>query len=66
MERKSSFNFSIKIRSLQNGNKTWECFVSSEELGAQAVLAESDHLVAELEERYPVTKVTTEKNKSDQ
>ena len=54
-QKKSPFNVSIKVRLLQNGTKTWECCVYSEEISIEETLAASDSLVSKLEERYPLS-----------
>jgi len=48
------FAYQIKVRLLSNGNKTWECCVTSDDSTPAEILANSDFVVSELEKRYPV------------
>jgi hypothetical protein len=50
-----SLRYRVNISTSVKGVKTWDCTVDGEGFSMTEILLESDALVAELEERYPIT-----------
>lgn len=62
MEIQKSMRYRVGVSTSVKGVRTWDCTVDGENYEMGEVLAESDKLVAALEQRYPVV-ILDEKKK---
>lgn len=53
MEINKSLRYRVNVSQTSTGKKSWDCTCDAEGFSMDEVLAESDKLVAELEQRYP-------------
>jgi len=57
MSEEKSIRYRVNVTISTKGVKTWDCTVDGTNYTQEEVLIESDKLVAQLEQRYPVTEV---------
>ena len=56
MEIERSLRYRVNVSTSVKGIRTWDCTCDATGYSMDEVLAESDKLVAQLEERYPAPK----------
>jgi len=62
-EIQKSLRYRVNVSISVKGQKTWDCTCDAEGFTMEEVLAESDKLVAELDQRYPAPIEETKKEK---